>query len=220
MDSSYYFEQLYPLQDRALEVMAQLDNGLYLTGGTATSRGYLHHRFSDDLDFFANDDSRFVLWTERTIDAFASVPRWQISVSQTEARFARFFIEEAGVQLKIEMVNDVPARVGEISRHPVLGRLDSPENILANKVTAALDRAAAKDLADIWGFCTRMGLSLEEAIMNAHSKAAGIFPPDLARVLLSATETDWRQVRWWQGPEVGQFLDDLRMLGEQLIYAE
>jgi predicted nucleotidyltransferase component of viral defense system len=176
--------------------MAQLDNGLYLTGDTATSRAYLHHRFSDDLDFFTNDDSRFVLWTERVIDAFARSPRWRIAVSQTEARFARFFIEEAGVQLKIEMVNNVPAHVGKISQHPVLGRLDSPEDILANKITAALDRAAAKDLADIWGFCTRIGLSLDEAITNAHSKAAGVFPPDLARVLLSASEDDWRQVRW------------------------
>lgn len=158
-----------------------------------------------------------MLWTERTINAFASVSHWRISVSQTEARFARFFIEEAGVQLKIEMVNDVPAHVGDIRQHPILGRLDSPENILANKVKAALDRAAAKDLADIWGFCTRMGLSLEQAITNPHSKAAGIFPPDLARVLLSATEDDWRQVRWWQGPSVEQFLDDLRVLGERLI---
>lgn len=119
--------------------------------------------------------------------------------------------------LKLEFVNDVPAHVGDIRRHPVLGRLDSPNNILANKVTAALDRAAPKDLADIWGFCTRMGLSLEAAITDAQSKAAGVFPPDLARVLLSATEDDWRLVRWWHGPSVDQFLDDLRVLGERLI---
>jgi predicted nucleotidyltransferase component of viral defense system len=31
----------------------------YLTGGTALSREYLHHRFSDDLDFFINASETF-----------------------------------------------------------------------------------------------------------------------------------------------------------------
>ncbi len=56
-----------------------------------------------------------------------------------------------------------------------LGRLDSAENILANKVTALLDREEPKDLADIWGFCCRKNLSLQAAITDAQSKAAGVF---------------------------------------------
>jgi hypothetical protein len=40
--------------------------GFYLSGGTAASRGYLHHRFSDDLDLFVNtkQDWRMVQWIE------------------------------------------------------------------------------------------------------------------------------------------------------------
>ena len=53
------------------------------------------------------------------------------------------------------MVNDVPAHIGEIITHNVLDRSDSAENILANKVTAAIDRNEPKDLADIWGFAAR-----------------------------------------------------------------
>ena len=45
---TFYFEQLYPLQDLALALFQQQDTGFYLTGGTAVSRVYLHHRFSDD----------------------------------------------------------------------------------------------------------------------------------------------------------------------------
>lgn len=45
---TFYFEQLYPLQDLALALIQQQDTGFYLTGGTAVSRVYLHHRFSDD----------------------------------------------------------------------------------------------------------------------------------------------------------------------------
>jgi len=50
------------------------------------------------------------------------------------------------------MINDVPSRVGAIQDHPILGRLDSAENILVNKITALLNREEPKDFADIWGF--------------------------------------------------------------------
>jgi hypothetical protein len=84
------------------------------------------------------------------------------------------------VILKLEMVNDVPVHVGELRIHPVLGRLDSPENILANKLTAVVDRREPKD---------------------AQNKAAGLFPADVARVLLSVTNDDWQLVRWSDPPE-------------------
>jgi len=31
----------------------------YLTGGTVLSRAYLNHRYSDDLDFFVNQNPNF-----------------------------------------------------------------------------------------------------------------------------------------------------------------
>jgi hypothetical protein len=217
MDKAFYFEQLYPLQDQALEILGGLDTGLYLTGGTAASRGYLHHRLSDDLDFFVNDDRRFLLWAERSIQALAEWPGSALEVLMREERFVRLNLVRAGVQLKIEMVNDVPAHVGEISVHPVLGRLDSSENILANKVTALIDREEPKDLADIWGFCCRLGLPLSAALEGAQSKAAGIFPADVARLLCTANRKDWELIRWIEAPEPGQFLDGLRELGEALI---
>jgi hypothetical protein len=111
----------------------------------------------------------------------------------------------------------VPSRVGPVSEHPVLGRLDSAENILANKLTALADREEPKDLADVWGFCVRLGLSLEQALEGAHGKAVGLFPVDLARPLLGATASDWRLVRWIEAPPVDEFLGDLRRLGEELL---
>ncbi len=56
VNRDFYFYSLYPLQDHVLHVLSELDIGFYLSGGTAASRGYLHHRFSDDLDLFVNDD--------------------------------------------------------------------------------------------------------------------------------------------------------------------
>lgn len=126
-------------------------------------------------------------------------------------------VSASGLDLKVELVNDVPSRVGRVSVHPVLGRLDTAENILANKLTALRDRQEPKDLADVWAFCTRMGLSLAQVLEGAHGKAAGLFPVDLARSLLSATGSDWQLVRWIEAPPVDQFLGDLRRLGEELL---
>lgn len=212
---AFYFEVLYPFQDRVIKVVNQADTAFYLTGGTASSRGYLQHRFSDDLDFFVNDDSHFGLWVERLIQALNR--EWQCEVLMKEERFARFNLVQKDNSLKIELVNDVPARVGEIQHHPSLGRLDSAENILANKVTALLDREEPKDLADIWGFCCQKKLSLRAAITNAQSKAAGVFPADLGRVLCSVEHADWEAVRWIQAPPVETFITQLTELGESLL---
>jgi len=217
MDHRFYFEVLYPFQDRVLEKLGQLETGFYLSGGTAASRGYLGHRFSDDLDLFVDDDERFGLWASRVIEALMDQEDWNCEVLLREERFVRLVVGEGELSLKIELINDVPSRVGVLHQHPILGRLDSAENILANKVTALMDREEPKDLADVWGFCCLKDLSLTEAIVGAQGKAAGIFPADLARVLLSATGADWEQVRWIEEPGEERFLTDLQMLGESLI---
>jgi hypothetical protein len=217
VDKDFYYNTLYPFQDRMLSLINTIDTGFYLTGGTAASRAYLHHRFSDDLDFFVNDDPNFGLWVDRIIQSLLKRGGWKCDVLVKEERYARLNVIQTDLALKIELINDVPARVGQVEEHPVLGRLDTAQNILANKVTALLVRDEPKDLADIWGFCTLMDLPLEEAISNAESKAAGVFPPDLARLLITASEHDWSVVRWIEPPPVQDFLNQLKTLGENLL---
>ncbi len=217
MDRTYFFERLYPFQDAVLREMAAVDTGFYLTGGTAASRGYLGHRFSDDLDFFVNDEPLFALWSDRVTASLAARADWTTRVLLRESRFVRLEVVASDVGLKLEFVNDVPSRVGEVFHHPILGRLDSAENILANKLTALADRNEPKDIADIWGFCCRKSMPIGPALTSASSKAAGLFPPDLARRLLTASEADWRVIRWIDPPEVLSFLGDLQRLGEALL---
>ncbi|MEZ4737141.1 MAG: nucleotidyl transferase AbiEii/AbiGii toxin family protein [Caldilineaceae bacterium] len=213
----YYFERLYPLQDLVLHLLTGLDTGFYLPGGTAVSRAYLNHRFSDDLDLFVNFDKRFTLWSNLVIQTFSANNQWQTLVTKNEEYFARIVLTHNDTTLKIEMVNDVPSHVGEIRQHPILGRIDSPENILANKLTALIGREEPRDLADVWGLCTKLGLSIRDAIEGATSKATGIYPLDLARRLCLATHKDWEQVRWIDPPEPAHYLAALNRLGEQLI---
>lgn len=217
MGDHEYLDRLYPLQDRVLQVLVPLGTGFYLTGGTCLSRAYLGHRFSDDLDFFVNHDPRFGLWRDQAIHALAVDPRWSCEVLSREERFARLVLREGETALRIEWVNDVPCRIGDPREHPVLGSIDTPENILANKVTALVDREEPKDLVDVWGLCTVLGLSLSRAVTDAAGKAAGVFPPDVARRLASAAEEDWRLVKWITPPDPARFLSDLNALAERLL---
>jgi hypothetical protein len=216
-NSSFYLEKLYPLQNEVLHIVSLLDTGFYLTGGTAVSRAYCHHRFSDDLDLFVNDHPQFTLWGERIVAALTKQAEWQCQVIQKDEQFFRLNLSWQEVWLKIDLVNDVPAHIGEIKNHPELGRVDSVENLIANKLSALIGREEPKDLADIWGLSKLPDLSIEAAIGNAQSKAAGIFPVALARILLSASIADWKTIRWQEPPFVDSYLADLHQLGESLI---
>lgn len=216
-DSAYYEEQLYPLQNQVLRLVDAQKTGFYLTGGTAVSRGYLNHRFSDDLDLFVNYVPEFMLWSGQIIDALLQFEPRHTTVVLRQQHFVRLLLTHNDVTLKIELINDVPSHVGQIVQHPVLGRVDSAENILANKLTALIGREEPRDLADVWGLCTKLGLSIQNAIEGANSKATGIYPLDLARRLCSATHKDWELVRWIDPPDSVQYLEELNQLGEQII---
>ncbi len=213
------WKTLYELQDWALARIRTSDHGLYLTGGTALSRAYCGHRYSEDLDFFANDAPEFELWRDRCLAGLARASRdagWRVEILLREARFGRAVLH-GQCPLKLEFVNDVPFRVGEPFMHPALGRLDTRENILANKVSSIVDRHAPKDLADIYWLCCREGLSLVDAMKQATGKAAGIFPPFVARALHEVLSHGIPNVAWILRPEEDEFRQGIESLIAQLL---
>lgn len=212
---------LYALQDRVLGLLANADHWFYLTGGTALGRGYYGHRYSEDLDFFVNDAQDFELWRDRCLeilrqDAVRTGNRLDILLR--EPRFGRAVLHGAE-PLKLEFVNDVPCRIGVPWRHPKLGRLDTKENILANKVSALVDRAAPKDVADIFLLCCRDRLDILEAIEGADGKAAGIFPPVVARALDRALSRGLPDVFWIAAPDEEEFRHGIARLIERIMSA-
>lgn len=53
VSGKYYEKSLYPLQNGVLSIVQNAaGTPFFLTGGTALSRYYTHHRYSDGLDFF------------------------------------------------------------------------------------------------------------------------------------------------------------------------
>lgn len=206
---------LYAMQDHALGFLAAVEHEFYLTGGTALGRGYYGHRYSEDLDFFVNDSPHFELWRDRCLEAVRAGTEGsgcRLEVLLREPRFGRAVLH-GPEPLKLEFINDVPSRIGNPWRHADLGRLDTKANILANKISALVDRAAPKDVADIFWLCCRDSLDILGAIEGASGKAAGIFPPVVARALDRALRLGVPDVFWISAP--GQ--DEFRCGIERLI---
>lgn len=214
------WDALYAMQDRALEVITALDHGFYLTGGTALSRGYYSHRHSEDLDFFVNDRDEFELWRDRCLSALeahcASNRPGSLEILLREKRFGRAILH-GEVDLKLEFINDVPFRAGKPVRHDTLGLIDSKGNILANKITTLIDRSEPKDAADIYWLCCRDNLSLDAALRDADGKAAGVFPPLVAKRLDEAARRGPPDVHWIDPPSEQEFQRGIARLVDQLV---
>ncbi len=111
MPDDYYQNTLYPLQDKILEIFRKLPVSFYLTGGTVLSRVYLHHRYSDDLDFFTNSASDFKEQIKSVIKEFQKlVLKFEVTVA--DEGFVRLFVYSEKCSLKLDFVNDVQYRSG------------------------------------------------------------------------------------------------------------
>lgn len=115
------------------------------------------------------------------------------------------------------MVNDVPSHIGTLVNHPVLGVIDSKENIIANKLTAIVDRTLPKDMVDIH-FLLNDGLSIKEALTDAESKAAGISPLLIAKIF---SEFDYSiidsEIKWIIPIESTAIKKFLSIISEKIV---
>jgi predicted nucleotidyltransferase component of viral defense system len=164
------YKKLYKLQDRFLTWWVRLQMPFYMTGGTALGRFYLNHRYSDDLDFFVNNDTAYLPRIEIIIKEV--VKQFQVNIEEAlfSEDFTRFYIDEEDVRIKVEFVNDV----GYYSGKPVkykYGLVDTPINILSNKLTAIVGRDEPKDMFDIIHLALNYSFKWEDVFLQAKQKA-------------------------------------------------
>jgi predicted nucleotidyltransferase component of viral defense system len=175
MSLSDHYEKLYKLQDQLLKALESLSSDFYLTGGTALSRCFLNHRYSDDLDFFIHNEEAFIEKVSHIVSAFRGLP-CNVEVERLHESFSRVMVTEGeksmgSLILKIDFVNEkhLP-HFGPLVPCSFFSRVDNMRNILSNKV-CALARLEAKDVADIWGICRHLSFSWDEIIEEANQKA-------------------------------------------------
>lgn len=198
---SHYYEQvLYPIQNEVLKNLKSLNLPFYLTGGTAVSRGYLNHRYSDDLDLFTTSDKDFLLYIDSIIKLLEKQGYTIDFADSNSDCFTRIYVNrnKNGLNksgLKIDFVADIVPHFGNIIETPVYYRTDSLRNILSNKYTA-LYRLSVKDVADIHGIASKYDFNWKDIIQEADEKEGGIDYKEISAIFSSYTENDLKKIKW------------------------
>ena len=210
-------QRFLAFQAALIGIVRNLPTGLYLGGRSAACRGYLNHRLTFDLQFTCCNQPEFGLWAEHVVDELVRQTELEVSLSVKEPRKVVMTVQQEAMALELTLLNDGPLHIGNLRKHPALGKLDSPENIAAQAVVAILNNPEPGDLADLLGLCIRFNLDIETLLQSPNSRAAGVFPPDLARALYIAGKRDWELVRWIQTPPQEVYLGQLKKLAVRLL---
>ncbi len=158
-----FCERIYPLQDKILRAISE-DYGslIFLSGGTALSRFYLHHRLSEDIDLFTKLPEK-ISSIARRIAFLLEKNGLKVELEYASPSFARLWIEN----LKVEIITEFN-HLGRTIRVKEGFFIDNLANIGVNKITAFEDRAEMKDLIDLY-FLSRK-LRLERLLKLADMK--------------------------------------------------
>lgn len=131
----------------------------YLTGGTALSAFYLHHRISDDLDFFSygDIDSIFIHDLANKIKNFMGVSEMRFSRLYDRYQFF-YLIGNNNEEIKIEFAKYPFLQVEPIKVFNGLF-IDSERDIAINKLATILDRFDPKDFVDLYFLLPKFSLN-------------------------------------------------------------
>lgn len=211
-----YYQKLYSLQDEVLAHIGSLETGFYLTGGTALSRCYLEHRYSDDLDFFMNFSSSFVREADTVKDKLTTVYAKGFKSQIDQDFFKRFFIvdKDRGIELKVELINDVEHRTGNIREHLIYPKIDSWQNILTNKISA-LSRNEPKDWIDILFISYHYHFNWIEMIEEAKKKDSWVEEIKVASYFHKIEHISG--VKMIEEPEIETVLANLKILAKDIL---
>ncbi len=161
--------ELRPLQKKVLELFKKspLRKDFYWTGGTLLSFYYLHHRQSNDLDFFSekkfqgNRIVRFINSLKKEL----KLP----SVSEKKIFDRQEFILQNKGKLRLEFVfYDFP-RIKKGKKWQGI-QIDSLDDIAANKVMSLFDRNDPKDLFDLYFLIAKENYTIEKLLKLAEKK--------------------------------------------------
>ncbi|MDR0854113.1 MAG: nucleotidyl transferase AbiEii/AbiGii toxin family protein [Clostridiales Family XIII bacterium] len=219
--SEYYEEILYPLQNGVLNVVRDLDVPFYLTGGTALSRGYFAHRYSDDLDFFTNNDENFhenvnLVLAKLKENGFEWDADSGLIRSETFASLGLSH-SETDALLKIDFVNDVVPHYGDFVCSDIFPRLDNVRNILSNKLGAVF-RFSGKDIADIREIARHELFNWAEVISEARNKDGSVEANVIAEIVQAVPMTAFEEIRWSEpAPTWDSFIDDIVQIVRDLV---
>ena len=214
MQEEYYLNKLYPFQNEIFNIVNNLKVNLYLTGGTALSRFYLNHRYSDDLDFFTNDSKTFLKDTELIVKTLQE--KYTVEIQKKANDFVRITAQKENTILKIDFVNDVPYRSGVSIEFPEFKKVDNWWNILTNKLTA-IERNEPKDIADILFLWRKNEIEWGKAFEEAAMKVNYIDPLDVSVVLETFSTEYLKKINWIREIDIEKAKNDIKTIAKEIL---
>ena len=215
LPSQYYEENLYPLQDGVMNTISKCGVRFFLTGGTALSRAYYKHRYSDDLDFFLTNDADYLIQVKEVFsklkeEGFFWNPIIDFVSNETFTSF-KVGWSKSETLLKLDFVNDVAIHFGEIIKTNIFERTDSTRNMLSNKLTAIF-RFNAKDVADIREIALHETIDWAQAINDARQKEAGLELTYISDILTGMPKSEFETIAWVIKPDWDEFREDINRI--------
>ncbi len=177
-------DKLSSLQWRILKRLSTLEPPWTLTGGGALAGFHLKHRTTRDLDLF---------WHE--LNELGSLPGevrsnlisegLEVTSIQSGATFSQLRVSDGVETCVIDLVAEPVAPVEtplQIRIGDTFLVVDTPHEILVNKLNALLGRSELRDLEDVRALLAAGG-DLERAMADASKKDGGFSPLTLSWVL-------------------------------------
>lgn len=177
---------LTPQQSKFLDNFFKtlLKNDFYLTGGTALSVFYLHHRKSEDIDLFTVNQT--LEFNEVNMEMLKIIHSFSAKIEKqvVTPTFLQYILKINNSRLKVDIVKDVPIHFGEIKSINNI-RVDSLENIAVGKLLALFGRADAKDFVDLYFLLgVEKKLSFNHLFKLGKKKDVGLHELYLAEMIL------------------------------------
>ena len=143
---------------------------------------YLHHRLSEDLDFFTEEKGR-VNKAKDILNEIAKSVGCKLEINREFETFLECFLIKENEVVKCDFAEDSPYRL----KPKILNKryniyVDNQLDIACNKFSALFDRHEAKDFVDIY-FLSKQLMSFDEIYSNAKKKHVGLDDYWLARSL-------------------------------------
>lgn len=148
---------------------ARVRDYFFLAGGTALSEFYLHHRLSEDLDFFSKNELN-----EKMIDSFIAKIAKDLN-GRLDEKFIKwgFLIYKIGFknepQLKIDFVQIPFSQLESGVKYKKL-KIASLWDILVDKLYTVFHRARARDFVDLYFGMAKAGCDIDQLRMAMEEK--------------------------------------------------
>lgn len=130
--------------------------------------------------------------------------------------FGQCLIEKVDVLLKIDFVNDIPERFGQLIKSNIYPNTDSLQNILSNKITA-LFRYEPKDIVDIWIIAKNTKFNWKEIILQAKEKENGIEPIICADIIRTFPRDRLENIKWKGNFDYSEIMNDLNIISKEIL---